>query len=55
MIKKPDITKETAGCRNINVAFPAKPRVFVDIVVRQFTKSVRGSRFGSAQLDRPPL
>lgn len=54
---QPDVmtTKPSLGTTStLRVSFPHKPVVFLDIVVKRFTRSVRASRPGLlAKLDRP--
>jgi hypothetical protein len=54
MPNKPDITKGNTGSRHLKVAFPEKPVVFLDIVVKRFSRGGDSRRHGHAQLDQPP-
>ncbi len=53
MPNKPDLTKCNSGSRHLKVAFPDKPVVFLDIVVKRYARSAGAQRSGHGQLDQP--
>ncbi len=55
MNTKPNILKETAGTSTLKISFPRKPVVFLDVVVRQFTRHTGPAGLGSAPRPTRPL